>query len=186
MTPSRYALLAGLLLLAGCTSGTTIYYSDNYTRYYPEFVRHASASGEMAMEVYGSPFGSTDAGSASAIASGLKMPPGFGEARFTTTPDPKRAKQRVVLVFNAVHPSPGGDAVCGNLKAIQLGPTADPMRVEMALCSSGDWVSQATVVGPRGSSPNDPAFRKTVEDGLFELIPYLNHSASDGCGGAPC
>jgi hypothetical protein len=60
------------------------------------------------------------------------------------------------------------------------------MRVEMALCSSEDWVSQATITGPRGAGLDDPMFRKTIDSGLQELMPYLNRNDADGCGGEAC
>lgn len=186
MSPLKIALAAITpLALVACVGATTIYYSDNTTRFYPEFVRHAAASGEMAVEIYGDPFGASGPGKV-AIAAALQIPPGYGDARFTTTPKPNLAKQRLVIVFNPTHPSPGGNALCTDPKAVALGAAADPMRVEMALCSSEDWVSQATIVGPRGAGLNDPMFQKTIDDGLQELMPYLNRNDADGCGGVPC
>jgi hypothetical protein len=187
MSPLKIALAAIMpVVLTACVGATTIYYSDNTTRFYPEFVRYASATGEMAIEIYGNPFGTSGSTNAAAIAAVLDMPPDYGDARFTTTPKPNLAKQRVVIVFNPVHPSPGGNAVCSDPAAIALAPPADPMRVEMALCSSEDWVSQATIVGPRGMNINDPMFRKTIGDGLQELMPYLNRAQTDGCGNDAC
>jgi hypothetical protein len=185
MKPSKIALAAIIpAALVACTGATTIYYSDNMSKFYPDFVRQASASGEMAVEIYGDPFGASGPSKA-AIADELRMPPFYGTAKFTTTPKPENAKQRLVMVFNPQHASPGGKAVCSDPKGIALAPAANPMRIEMALCSSKDWVSEATIVGPRGNGVKDPQFRNTLDDGIRELMPDINRNDLDTPCGSP-
>ncbi len=186
MNPVKPLVLMGLLvILAGCAGATRIYYSDNSSYYYPEFVTYASSSGTMAVEIYGRPFGDAARDDPAILATALQMPPGWNEAIFTTTPKPERARQRLVLVFNPAQPSPGGAALCSKPQDVKLGPPAAEMRVDMALCDSADWVAEASLVGPRGSGPDDPVFRRTLGDGLMELMPGRNLNNLDGCT-TPC
>jgi len=172
MTTSRFALAALFTVaLTSYAQATTIYDADNTSMFYPGFVRNAIADGTMAVEIYGSPFDSHSKTEAATIASVLHMPPGYGEARFTTTFDPSHAKQRLVMVFNPLRSADSNNTICKDPKSIALGTAADPMRVEMALCDSDHWISQATVAGSRGTGIKDPQFASTIEDGLHELMP---------------
>jgi hypothetical protein len=172
MTPSRLALAAFFTVaLTSYAQATTIYDADNTTLFYPEFVRNAISDGTMAIEIYGSPFATHSKNEAAMIASELKMPPGYGSARFTTTPKPDHAKQRLVMVFNPLRSSGGNNKICKDPKTIGLGTADDPMRVQMALCDSDHWISEATIAGPRGAGIKDPQFVSTLEDGLRELMP---------------
>jgi hypothetical protein len=174
MTTSRIALAALFTVaLTSYAQATTIYDQDNSSQFYPGFVQDALASGMMAVDIYGLPFAQHSKNEAANIASELQVPPSYGNAHFTTTPKANMAGQRLVMIFNPKADA-DGTLACTNPQALEGGASTGSMRVEMALCNDKDWVSQTMVSGPKGSGISDRQFRKTLQDGLAELMPNTN------------
>lgn len=147
-----------------------ITYEGIETRYDSSLVSGAGRSGEMTAEVHGNPFQTTV--EADAIAGALRLPGWFRPAKLTTRPT--TGKSRLVLIFNPVRRHLGGRAACRGSDGIATGPPAARMRVQMAFCTAERLNTELVLEAPAGNGPDDPTFRKAVNDAVAVLLPSRN------------
>ncbi len=172
---TRLIALAALPALAACASQTTIYKVDYDPIYSPLLMQKLTENGELATVVRGNPVGDPREVNAGAIADQLKSPQWFTKFRFTTEPGPATRKDyRIVLVFNPVHPAPGGPAICETNGDIPVKPGETRVRVQAAFCYNDDAITQLFAEAPTTSDLQDPRFDAFMRQTIAALLPQRN------------
>ena len=171
----RSAALLSLMALGACAGATTITRIDYDPFYSPDVVRYLTQNGKMATVVRGTPVGSAKVANAESVATTLKSPGWFPRFQFTTRPDPDtRTDYRIVLVFNPVHPAPGGPAVCESNGDLPVKTDTTQIRVQAAFCYKGDAITQLFAQGPAVESLDDPRFDSFMRQTIATLLPQRN------------
>lgn len=186
MTARRNIRTAAILalVLTSCAGGNTIVVSRVFYDpfYSTEFFRYAAREGTMPVQVYGNPFSAEPLSiqTTEGIASTLFAPGWLPHTRFTSRPAPALTEDvRVVLVFNPVHPAPGGNAACDKPASLALKPGSGPIRVQAAFCFGGEWLTEAFAEGPRARGPDDPEFQRLINQLMPSLFPIRNPERED-------
>ena len=160
------AMTAAVLLLAGCTAGTS--FDTGRSSVNSSRLRFATIAGgrDMHTVIAGNPFAVPDDAFASAVTTTLNARNSRVQSNFTTTPGPSaRPGFRLVLVFNQTGRSLSS-AVCESPDALPLDPEARPIRLHIAFCQ-GD----SDITGIRGrlaaaNGPDDPRFQDFLAQAL--------------------
>jgi hypothetical protein len=184
---SRYRILVAAclaLVLTSCAGGNTVIVSRVFYDpfYSTSFFRYAAREGTLPVQVFGNPFSAEplDAQTAEGIANTLVTPHWLPDTRFTTHPKQKPSEDvRVVLVFNPVHPAPGGSAACDKPKSLALEPGGGPVRLQAAFCYGDEWLTEAFAEGPPVKGPDDPEFQRLINNLMFSLFPFRNPERKD-------
>lgn len=159
-------------LAAACGDPVKISQSDQILPYSPQLVNYAAQTGAMAAQAYGNPFGSPS--DAAALIEGLPLPGWFTTAKLTARPGPNVAANiRVVIVFNPGWKGPGMDDACRNAGALPLGPGGGAsLRIAATLCADNRAISWLVAEAPTPKGPDDPAFRRLMDQVLVNLLPH--------------
>jgi hypothetical protein len=173
-----------VLVLTSCAGGNTIVVSRVFYDpfYNTQFFSYAARKGTVPVQVYGNPFSTQplNAQTAEGIAGTLFSPGWLPRTRFTTRPVPGLTEDvRVVLVFNPVHPAPGGNAACNNPQSLALKPGGGPVRVQAAFCFGDEWLTEAFAEGPPVKGPDDPEFQRLISHLMLSLFPFRNPQRED-------
>jgi hypothetical protein len=181
----RSLCLVGLIavtMLGACANGvTTIYGEDHTSPFSPSLVSYVTRTGEMPTVIHGNPFGQgpTDA---EAIAASLQSPAWYPPFRFDTRPEPGQSSAAfLVLLFNPVDRTSGGNEVCQAPWAQPLLPGGGPIRLQATLCLGGRYIAHLALIGPPASSPQDPVFRHMMDQALVTLLaPVTSQNSING------
>ncbi|HUN52051.1 MAG TPA: hypothetical protein VMU42_13080 [Candidatus Sulfotelmatobacter sp.] len=175
----RRPLLLALLLAACAGSGVRIGALDQSPAYDPSLVRYVTRLGTMAVEVHGSPFGSSGS-DAAPVAAVLSAPGWLGAVRFVPADIHDRG-YRLVLVFGA-----GAGEACSDLPALPQVSAAAGLHVQASFCAGRQVLSSLVADGAAAGAPTDLAFRQMMDQVLVNLLPPVNAERireSDGSGG---
>lgn len=135
-------------------------------------VRYEAGDGVVPLVVRGNPFAGTQEEAAAAIASVLRLPPGWPRASFASTAHAEVGQGvRFVLVFNALDPRLEVRQLCRGVEAIEFGPRAEATRVLAAFCVGPRLGRGASARGPapNAMSPEFNALLDRVLQSVFRL-----------------
>lgn len=183
MRARKYLAVGALAVLLPACSQTSLlnhsYLSDNYS---PYLLNYAAKRGGMVTEIIGNPFdGSKDMIEQSVTQSFEDHH--FGpELDFVATPTAQatgegREAYRVVVLFNPA-PNANSAKLCSDPGRPQA-PASDRVSVLAAFCTTDTRVSSAAGSVGGVSSPDDPAFRKLMEQVALELFPPRSPNRAD-------
>ena len=170
----RFAVvaLAGSLL-AACGGGYTVVdFRTDGGQYSTSYVRHASTSGGMHVEIHNNPYADREGERlAETVTASLKRSSSeVHDVRFATTPPEGGAAYRMAVLFN---PAPGAriEKLCANAEQPTQAPSGDRVNVGVAFCDADEairWTRAHRVQpgGAEGAGMRD-LFR-TVGRELFE------------------
>ncbi len=132
-------------------------------------VRYEAADRVIPLVIRGNPFTGAQEEAAAAIASVLRLPPGWPRASFASTPEAERGRGvRFVLVFNSLDPRLEARELCRNADAIEIAGRAETTRILAAFCIGPRLGSGASVGGAAPATMN-PEFSALL-DGILQSV----------------
>ena len=173
------AVIAKLLVLAGCEDMVKVTDVYRLPLYGKSTVLQAAAQGRLVAEVYGSPFRSEV--DPLAVIQTLTLPGGFSPNRIvpysgpTDDIDAVSGLIRIVLVFNANRLGPGRDNACRN--PTRLGPGSargDRTRVAANLCAGHESISSLVAEAPTPDGFSDRRYAELMNQVMVNLLPNRN------------
>ncbi len=134
-------------------------------------VRYVAADGVILLVIRGNPFTGTQEQAAAAVASAMRLPPGWPRASFASTPKAELVQgTRFVLVFNAVNTSLDVRELCLDPGAIEVAePSGDTTWIMAAFCLGPQLGRGASTRGPAPDVMN-PEFRALLESILLQIF----------------
>ncbi len=134
-------------------------------------VRYVAADGVILLVIRGNPFTGTQEQAAAAVASALRLPPGWPRASFASTPKAEQEQGiRCVLVCNAVNTGLDVRELCLDTSAIEVAePSGDTTWIMAALCLGPQLGRGASSRGPAPDVMN-PEFRALLESILLQIF----------------
>lgn len=164
------AVLVAAMVLAGCAQIGSGGRSEISPFYRPSLVTYVARDGTFPMVVHGDPFGLPTQQAADAIRAATTLPAWAGQVVFVSADD--SAGLRLVVVFNPVNPNLTARRVCGDLSEVATDPPNGGLHALASFCRAGEWITDASVRGPRPASPHDPAFREFMNQVIFNALPF--------------
>ena len=164
------ALPLAAMALAGCAQIGSGGRSEVSAFYRPSLVTYVARKRTFPMLIHGDPFGLPARQTADAIRGATTLPAWAGRAEFVSTGDPDGL--RLVVVFNPVNPNLTARRVCGNLSEVATGPPNGGLHALASFCRTGEWITDASVRGPRPASPQDPALREFMSQVILNALPF--------------
>ncbi len=178
-----------LLALAGCAEGgTRVGPAELTTLYSSQTMAYAARGGELATEIRGYPFAGKGIGDEQ-VAGALRSPAWHRPFRFTTKPNAETVTSyRLVLRFNPPAGPPTGERICAGEEPGGFAPAGEGLVAQGVLCANDRLASEARAYGGPVQSPADPAFQRTMNALLAELMPPLNPMTerNGSCRGMVC
>ncbi len=134
-------------------------------------VRYEAADGVILLVMRGNPFTGTQEQAGAAVASALRLPPGWPRASFASTPKAEQEQGiRFVLVFNAVNTGLDVRELCLDAGAIEVAePSGDTTWIMAAFCLGPQLGRGASTRGPAPDVMN-PEFRALLESMLLQIF----------------
>ncbi len=134
-------------------------------------VRYEAADGVILLVMRGNPFTGTQEQAAAAVASAIRLPPGWPRASFVSTPKAEQEQGiRFVLVFNAVNTGLDVRELCLDAGAIEVAePSGDTTWIMAAFCLGSQLGRGASTRGPATDAMN-PEFRALLESILLQIF----------------
>jgi hypothetical protein len=171
---------SGVALLAGCAGVPIVYNRYTSTYSFNEYA-YAGSGGELYVEIHGNPTSLPQEEFNRRLFATLWGPPWGAGARYVAVPS-GRSPYKIVLFFdpppNASYPSLCTEA--GKYPVLPAG-SGGWTTVSAAFCR-GPYAATAATAGFGGSTPDDPAFRRGIDQLLLTLFPPKDENRQDDSG----